>query len=435
MTRLPEADGELIQRAKVISFSFDGKPVEAHEGDTIASALFAAGRRVFSRSFKYHRPRGLLCCSGRCPNCLVQVGDQPAVRACMTPVSEGLKVEHVNAWPSLSVDALSLGDRFGGRFMQVGFYYKTFIRPRSLWPLYEKVLRRAAGLGRIAESDRRTGRFDKVHRHVDVLVVGGGRAGLEAAAAAAREGNDTMLVDEGLSLGGRLAHGGPRERRAGAGAGGRRAGGWGRDRAARRRGRPLRGRARAGLRGQRHAARARCRGGAGHRADRAAAGVLGQRPARRDAGRGRPPPPAPVPAGARPPRRGGGRGRRLAGHRGRADGGGHRGAGNGGPAQGRQGPSRQRAARRARGHDRAGRPAEPAPVRPRDRLGRPRGGHRPAATGGRHRALRRGPRRVRARPAAGRRAARRQRVRGRQRACPARPRVRAASSSSASART
>ena len=209
MTRLPEADGELIQRAKVISFSFDGKPVEAHEGDTIASALFAAGRRVFSRSFKYHRPRGLLCCSGRCPNCLVQVGDQPAVRACMTPVSEGLKVEHVNAWPSLSVDALSLGDRFGGRFMQVGFYYKTFIRPRSLWPLYEKVLRRAAGLGRIDESDRRTGRFDKVHRHVDVLVVGGGRAGLEAAAAAAREGNDTMLVDEGLSLGGRLAHGGP----------------------------------------------------------------------------------------------------------------------------------------------------------------------------------------------------------------------------------
>ena len=116
----------------------------------------------------------------------------------MTPVSEGLKVEHVNAWPSLSVDALSLGDRFGGRFMQVGFYYKTFIRPRSLWPLYEKVLRRAAGLGRIAESDRRTGRFGKIHRHVDVLVVGGGRAGLEAATAAASDGNDTMLVDEGL---------------------------------------------------------------------------------------------------------------------------------------------------------------------------------------------------------------------------------------------
>ncbi|HXD56702.1 MAG TPA: FAD-dependent oxidoreductase, partial [Thermoleophilaceae bacterium] len=90
-----------------------------------------------------------------------------------------------------------------------GFYYKTFIRPRRLWPLYEKVLRNAAGLGRIADTDRRKKRFDKVHRHVDVLVIGGGHSGLEAATAAAREGKDTLLVDEGLAIGGRLAHGGP----------------------------------------------------------------------------------------------------------------------------------------------------------------------------------------------------------------------------------
>ena len=209
MTRLSAAPGELIDRSTTITFEFDGRPVEAHEGDTIASALFAKGRRIFSRSFKYHRPRGLMCCSGRCPNCLVQVDGQPAVRACMTPVHEGARVEHINAWPSLETDALSLGDRFGGPLMQVGFYYKTFIRPRRLWPLYEKVLRSAAGLGRISEDARRTGRFDKVHRHVDVLVIGGGHSGLEAATAAAGEGKDVLLVEEGLALGGRLAHAGP----------------------------------------------------------------------------------------------------------------------------------------------------------------------------------------------------------------------------------
>ena len=209
MTRLPAAGGELIDRARTITFSFDGKPVEAHEGDTIASALFAAGRRVFSRSFKYHRPRGLLCCSGRCPNCLVQVDGEPAVRACMTLARQGARVEHLNARPSLELDVMAAGDRLGGRLLQVGFYYKTFIRPRRLWPLYEKVLRRAAGLGRIAEGDRRARRFDKVHRHVDVLVIGGGHSGLEAATAAAREGRDTLLVEEGLALGGRLATRGP----------------------------------------------------------------------------------------------------------------------------------------------------------------------------------------------------------------------------------
>ena len=207
--RLPPAEGELIDRGRALEFSFDGAPVSAFAGDTVASALYAAGRRVFSRSFKYHRPRGLLCCAGQCPNCLVRVDDEPAVPACVTPAADGMRVEHVNAWPSLERDVLSLGDRVGGPLMQVGFYYKTFLRPRRLWPLYERVLRSAAGVGRVDPEHRRERRFDKIHRHVDVLVIGGGRSGLEAAIRAAGEGAGVLLVEEGLALGGRLAYGGP----------------------------------------------------------------------------------------------------------------------------------------------------------------------------------------------------------------------------------
>jgi sarcosine oxidase subunit alpha len=203
--RLPLTTGELIDRTSTIRFSFDGKPVEAHPGDTVASALFAAGTRTFSRSFKYHRRRGLMCCAGQCPNCLVRVDDQPNIPACTTPVSAGMRVEHVNAWPSLEHDVMEAGDRVGGPLLQVGFYYKTFIRPRRLWPLYERVLRGAAGLGRIDPAHRPERRFDKVHVHADVLVVGGGRSGLRAAIEAAHRGADVVLADEGLRLGGRLA--------------------------------------------------------------------------------------------------------------------------------------------------------------------------------------------------------------------------------------
>src|SRR5438132_10871854 len=109
-----------------ITFWFDGRPIAAYEGDSVAAALYASGVRIFSRSFKYHRPRGLLCCAGRCPNCLMNVDGSPNVRACVTPVREGLRVRHQNAWPSLERDALaSIG--LVERFLPVGFYYKTFI--------------------------------------------------------------------------------------------------------------------------------------------------------------------------------------------------------------------------------------------------------------------------------------------------------------------
>ncbi len=205
MSRLPEQRGERIDRATEISFSFDGKQVNAHEGDTIGSALFAAGQRTFSRSFKYHRKRGLMCCAGQCPNCLVQVDDAPGVRACTEPVREGMQVTHMNASPSLDMDVMRATDLVGGPFTPPGFYYKTFIRPRRLWPLYEKVLRHAAGLGKLRKKQpEREWRTEYRRRHADVLVVGGGVAGLSAAIAAAELGADSVLADEGPEPGGRL---------------------------------------------------------------------------------------------------------------------------------------------------------------------------------------------------------------------------------------
>jgi sarcosine oxidase, subunit alpha len=210
MSRLGSRRGELIDRGDPVSFTWEGEPASGYAGDTIGSALFAAGTRVFSRSFKYHRRRGLMCCSGQCPNCLVEVDGVPTVRACVTPIEEGMTVRHINAWPSLQRDFLHLVGRLTPSFgMQVGFYYKTFIHPKRAWPLYEKILRNAAGLGRLDPEHRRTERYDKVHRHVDVLVIGGGEAGLEAAAEAAEAGRGVALVDEGLALGGQLAWGGP----------------------------------------------------------------------------------------------------------------------------------------------------------------------------------------------------------------------------------
>ncbi|HEY2602284.1 MAG TPA: 2Fe-2S iron-sulfur cluster-binding protein, partial [Thermoleophilaceae bacterium] len=214
MSRLPEQPGERINRAKVISFEFDGKPVEALEGDTVGSALFASGQRTFSRSFKYHRRRGLLCCAGQCPNCLVAVDGAPGVRACTEPVREGMKVEHMNALPTLEFDVMSATDRFAGPFTPPGFYYKTFIRPRRFWPLYEKFLRNVAGLGKLPNEpgQEREWRTEYRRRHCDVMVVGGGLAGLSAAIAAAELGADVVLADEGPEPGGALLVNGDQER-------------------------------------------------------------------------------------------------------------------------------------------------------------------------------------------------------------------------------
>ena len=200
--RLRPKQGEVIDRSTTIRFTFEGREYTAHPGDTVASALTAAGVKILSRSFKYHRPRGLLCCSGHCPNCLVQIGDEPNVRACTRPVEAGMDVRAQNVWPSLNRDLLSL-TQLGSRFMPVGFYYKTFIRPQKLWPLYEHTLRHAAGLGEV-DLDTPPGEFDKQYLHTDVVVVGGGPAGISAALGAAKGGAQVLLFDENSALGGHL---------------------------------------------------------------------------------------------------------------------------------------------------------------------------------------------------------------------------------------
>ena len=153
----------------------------------MASALSAAGVSIFSRGFKYHRPRGLLCAAGRCPNCLVTVDDVPNVRACTEQVRPGMKVSHQNAWPSLQRDFLSILDYFHW-LMPVGFYYKALHRPKWLWQFSQKIIRRIAGLGKIdidavpedplppSEPPRRRGGHRRRPRR-NVRCSGGQRAG------------------------------------------------------------------------------------------------------------------------------------------------------------------------------------------------------------------------------------------------------------------
>lgn len=199
MRLAPQSD-ERIDRSRELSFRLGPWEQTGYEGDTIASALFAGGRRVFSRSFKYHRPRGLLCCSGHCPNCLMTVDGVPNVRVCVEPLREGAVVEPQNVLGKLDFDLLNVVDKVGGPFTPVGFYYRTMIRPRRAWPLYEKFLRNAAGLGKLDEHAGHSRRYDVEHRRARILVVGGGQAGRAAALAAAAQGPGVVLVDEGERL-------------------------------------------------------------------------------------------------------------------------------------------------------------------------------------------------------------------------------------------
>src|SRR5712692_10997478 len=138
--RLPDHPAQFVDRSRRVTLRFLDTPIEAYEGETIAAALYASGQRIFSRSFKYHRPRGLLCVAGRCPNCLMNVDGVPNVRVCVEPARNGAQVRSQNAFPSIERDLLNVFDKVD-RLLPVGFYYKTFIRPRRLWPVYERVLR------------------------------------------------------------------------------------------------------------------------------------------------------------------------------------------------------------------------------------------------------------------------------------------------------
>ncbi|MDX1711620.1 MAG: sarcosine oxidase subunit alpha family protein, partial [Rhodovibrionaceae bacterium] len=204
--RLP--DGGRIERSRPLDFRFNGKRLTGYAGDTVASALLANGIHLVGRSFKYHRPRGIVTAGPEEPSALVQVGEgkartEPNIRATVAELHQGMWTSSVNAWPSVEFDIGAVNSLFS-KFFPAGFYYKTFMWPRSWWePVYESFIRKAAGLGHAPEEPD-PDRYDQTNAHCDVLVVGAGPAGLAAALAAARSGARVILADEQPEAGGSL---------------------------------------------------------------------------------------------------------------------------------------------------------------------------------------------------------------------------------------
>jgi sarcosine oxidase subunit alpha len=198
--RLPEG-GSAINRSKPVSFTFDGKHYSGFAGDTLASALLANGVTLFGRSFKYHRPRGVFAAGSEEPNALVTLVRkgfrEPNLKATEVEIFQGLTAESQNRFPSLAFD-IGATNALAGKLFSSGFYYKTFmgpIRSTKFWMLCEHFIRRAAGLGRaglVPDTDR----YERMNAFCDVLVVGGGPAGIRAAEEAAADGKDVILAHE-----------------------------------------------------------------------------------------------------------------------------------------------------------------------------------------------------------------------------------------------
>lgn len=204
--RIPS--GGLINRAKPVTFTYNGKSYPGFEGDTIASALLANGVDIVGRSFKYSRPRGLIAAGAEEPNGILQVGASeatqvPNVRATQQMLFDGLVCESTNGWPNANFDLMGAIGKVGGKMMPPGFYYKTFMFPQSMWSTYEKVIRKAAGFGRSPlETDPDT--YDHINQHCDVMIAGAGPAGLAAALFSANSGLRVIIADEQSELGGSL---------------------------------------------------------------------------------------------------------------------------------------------------------------------------------------------------------------------------------------
>jgi len=197
--------GGAIDRHRPLTFSFNGRSLRGYAGDTLASALLANGVRVVARSFKFHRPRGIMSAGVEETNALVQLTgalDEPNALSTRLALSEGLCADSVNCWPSVDFDFGAINERLW-RLFPAGFYYKTFMRPAWLWPVYERVLRQFAGFGRAPKSAS-DDCYEKRFHHCDVLVVGAGPAGLAAALAAGRSGARVTLVDDQSHPGGDL---------------------------------------------------------------------------------------------------------------------------------------------------------------------------------------------------------------------------------------
>ncbi|GGE24194.1 sarcosine oxidase subunit alpha [Aureimonas endophytica] len=197
-----------LDSARRVTFTFDGNRYEGREGDTLASALLANGVHLTGRSFKYHRPRGILGIGSEEPNALVEIRRdrarrQPNARATVQPLYDGLAATSQNRWPTLDFDIGGI-NQYASRFLPAGFYYKTFMWPKGFWHrVYEPKIRAAAGLGR-APADPDPDRYANRFAHVDLLVVGGGAAGLCAAVAAGEAGASVILCDENAEFGGWL---------------------------------------------------------------------------------------------------------------------------------------------------------------------------------------------------------------------------------------
>jgi sarcosine oxidase subunit alpha len=197
----------LTPDAPEVGITWDGRPLRARQGETLAAALLAHDIRLVGRSFKYHRPRGILTAGAEEPNALVTVGTgaeaDPNTRATVQECFEGLQAASQNRWPSLAFDLMAVND-LAAPFLSAGFYYKTFMWPRPFWErLYEPLIRRAAGLGALSGQANRDA-YEKAFAHCDLLVIGGGPAGLMAALVAGRAGAKVILADEDSRLGGRL---------------------------------------------------------------------------------------------------------------------------------------------------------------------------------------------------------------------------------------
>lgn len=198
--------GGRVNRDKPVRFVFNGTAYHGFEGDTLASALIANGVSLVGRSFKYHRPRGIMSAGSEEPNALIQLGigakTEPNLRATQIEIYEGLIASSQNCWPSVKFDVGEVNSLFHKLFPS-GFYYKTFMWPQSWWMTYEHVIRNAAGLG-VAPTEPDPDRYEKMHVHCDVLVIGGGPAGIAAAKAAGATGARVILADENSEIGGSL---------------------------------------------------------------------------------------------------------------------------------------------------------------------------------------------------------------------------------------
>ena len=200
------AEGGRIDRSRPLSIRFNGKPYQGYAGDTLASALLANGASVVGRSFKLHRPRGIVGCGAEEPNAIMQIGTGastlPNLIATQVELYEGLEARSTKGWPSVNFDVAAINDMLS-RLFGAGFYYKTFMYPRALWEHYERFIRRSAGLG-MSPSDADPDHYEHRNAHCDVFIAGAGPAGLMAALAAAQSGARVIIADEQNEFGGSL---------------------------------------------------------------------------------------------------------------------------------------------------------------------------------------------------------------------------------------